>query len=255
MDVGFDGNVRCPSLADLVQLECLSGARAALEVTSGARYGQLFFEQGELVHAMTDRASGEAAALEILGWKTGHFGDADAVWPARRTIQLPWQELLLRAAQISDERAVAPSQDLARSTSRLVAVGGASRPAVFPSRMPPAPSAGATRGDCASATSAVTKNSGVTRRRESGRAARLDAHGHLLAGHGEPLDEFVDLAAYLHRLVTLIGDDLALGEFCELVWDRASSRVVVQAEQGGAYVALEAAKGADVAALRRQLED
>jgi hypothetical protein len=231
---GFDGKLRCPSLADLVQLECLSGARAAIEVSSNGRLGQLFFEQGALVHAKTEQSSGVMAALEILGWKTGTFGDSDGAWPTRRTIQLPWQELLLRAAQIADERLGPQSEDPVRSTSRLVRVAS-SRPPASPSVVP------------------STLLSVPSKKPEPVRAVRVDA-GELLASRGEQVEEFVDLSAYLHRLVMLIGSDLGLSDFRELVWDRESSRLTLQAGEASAYVAIEAPKGADTSAVRRELE-
>jgi hypothetical protein len=66
--------------------------------------------------------------------------------------------------------------------------------------------------------------------------------------------EFVDLAAYLKRLVGLIALDLGLQDFRELVWDRQATRLTLQALDDDSFIAIEAPRGGDTSALRRRLE-
>ena len=63
--------------------------------------------------------------------------------------------------------------------------------------------------------------------------------------------ELVDLSAYLMRLVALIGQDLGLGEFRELRWQRESSHIALCADAADSFIALEAANATDMGALRR----
>lgn len=233
---GFDGKLRCPSLADLVQLECLSGARAAIEVRSNGRVGRLFFDHGDLVHATTPNGVGEEAALEILSWSTGSFDDADVPWTGRRTIVSPWQQLVMRAAQAFDERGRGGPDDPARSASRLVALASV-RPPSAPSSIPPA------------FLSSVPPRPS----RDVVRGARVHDSGHVVASEG-PVSEFVDLAAYLKRLVTLIGEDLGVSDFRELVWDRQATRITLQARVDDTFLAIEAPRGSDTTSLRKRLE-
>ncbi len=100
---GFAGQLRRLTLADLVQLECLSGTRATIIVRSSGKVGQLHFDNGELVHSATGAIVGDAAALEILSWTSGTFALSDGPWPGRATVHQPWQHLLMTAAQRADE--------------------------------------------------------------------------------------------------------------------------------------------------------
>jgi hypothetical protein len=233
---GFDGKLRCPSLADLVQLECLSGARAAIEVNSNGRIGRLFFEHGDLVHATTPNAVGEEAALEILSWSTGSFGDAEVRWSGRRTITMPWQQLVMRAAQAVDERGRGALMVPARSGSHVVALSSL-RPPGLPSSIPP------------ELLSSVPPRPA----RELVRGARVHESGRVLSSEGQ-VGEFVELAAYLKRLIALIGEDLQLDEFRELVWDRQTTRLTLHTAAGNTFVAIEAPRTADTTALRQRLE-
>jgi hypothetical protein len=85
------------------------------------------------------------------------------------------------------------------------------------------------------------------------RAARVHESGLVLASEG-PVAELVDLAAYLKRLVMLIGEDLGLEDFRELVWDRQATRITLQATSGESFIAIEAPRGSDTSALRKRLE-
>lgn len=110
-DSGFEGQLKRAKLADLVQLECLSGAREAVAISSEGRRGHLFFEGGAVVHARTATHVGNAAALEILGWTRGTFGQSPLPWPGHHTITLTWQELLMRSGQTSEGSRVSTNPD------------------------------------------------------------------------------------------------------------------------------------------------
>src|SRR6185503_20275901 len=100
---GFRASLHGASLADLVQMECLSGRERVMRVCSGGEVGYLFFRGGQLVHAVSRRGVGETAALEILRWNDGTFEPCNAGWPERDSISSSWQNLLLIAAQHRDE--------------------------------------------------------------------------------------------------------------------------------------------------------
>jgi hypothetical protein len=106
---GFQARFKGASLADLVQMACLSGTKAVVRVTSGSKVGHLFFRGGALVHASVSALAGQApsltgepAAMEMLSWNWGTFEPAELEW-TRDTISASWQGLLMRAAQIMDE--------------------------------------------------------------------------------------------------------------------------------------------------------
>src|SRR5262245_55722498 len=88
--LGFDGQLRLESLADLIQLESGNRAHAAVSVRSEGRHGDLFFDAGQIVHAVTAGLVGEAAVYEMLGWAGGSFGQSSAEWPASPTVTSSW---------------------------------------------------------------------------------------------------------------------------------------------------------------------
>src|SRR5688572_27311273 len=102
-DSNHGTETRSASLSDLIQLECVSGAREAVLVTSAGRQGHLFFEGGAMIHARANDLLGDAAAFEIVSWKTGTFSASNLPWPLRPSITISWQALLIQAAQASDE--------------------------------------------------------------------------------------------------------------------------------------------------------
>jgi two-component system, OmpR family, response regulator TctD len=110
-DTSFSASLRRMTATDVVQLKCLARSTVALDFTlRDRRHGRLFVEDGEVVHAevnahsMTVNKEGVDAFREIIGWRGGRVEELNL--PAeRRTIQTPWQELLLDAVQRLDEEA------------------------------------------------------------------------------------------------------------------------------------------------------
>ena len=69
------------SLWDLVQMECLARSRLVVLVKGEGGIGYLYFDRGQIVHAITADRVGEQAALEILAWTNGSFQPCDRPWP------------------------------------------------------------------------------------------------------------------------------------------------------------------------------
>lgn len=99
---GFRG-VQSKSLVDIIQLECLSQSSSVLKITNAGREGKIWVQNGELIDAMTNTLSGEAAFKEIFGWKTGSFEILPPEPNRTRTIFNSYQGLLLDSAQAFDE--------------------------------------------------------------------------------------------------------------------------------------------------------
>lgn len=101
-DSGFRG-VQSKSLADIIQLECISQSSSVLRITNGDLTGRIWIQDGELIDAHTGDANGEAAVRKILGWRAGTF-EMLPCEPARaRSIFKSYSGLLLEFAQALDE--------------------------------------------------------------------------------------------------------------------------------------------------------
>jgi len=103
-DTGFRG-IQSKSLLDIIQMECLTRTSTVLRITRGPLVAKLWIQDGELLDAECEGASGEAAFHRLLGWKTGAFENLPAEPNRRRTIQKPVNALLLESAQTLDETA------------------------------------------------------------------------------------------------------------------------------------------------------
>lgn len=106
---GFRG-VQSKSLVDLIQLECLAQGTSVLQIVNGAVEGRIWIHQGDVIDAAVSDVTGEAAFLEILGWKAGSFQmlPGDPAHP--RTIFASAQALLLNSAQAQDEAGAADDE-------------------------------------------------------------------------------------------------------------------------------------------------
>lgn len=226
---GFRAHLNGASLADLVQMECLSGRERVIRISSDGDVGYLYFRGGQIVHAVSRRGIGETAALEILRWNDGTFEACNAGWPDRDSITCNWQNLLLLAAQHRDES----------GRHNLVAFpGAAARSAQRPSSTPPPPS--------------VNSDSSPPMLAQVRAAVRIDANGTIVTSKGAA-DELSQVAAYASRLAELIGDGLGMSGLRSVEVLQPSTRTLICREKSGTTLALTAAPDADLTQVRERL--
>ena len=103
-DTGFRG-IQSKSLMDIIQMECFARTSTVLRITRGPLVAKLWIQDGELLDAECEGATGEAAIYRLLAWKTGAFENLPAEPNRPRTIHKPVNALLLESAQTLDERA------------------------------------------------------------------------------------------------------------------------------------------------------
>ena len=229
---GFQARIKGANLADLVQMECLAGSKRVVRVTSGDQVGYLFFRTGHLAHALARSLTGEAAALEMLGWDEGTFEPAERDWPARDSITCNWQSLLLRAAQARDEK----------DAGSVVALHADGRPKTRPGPLP--------IGESIEFDVTPIKVAGHMLRSEDFQLfLRMNRDGALVASHGGTQD-FADIAAYAIRLAQLIGDGLGIERFVAMECAFKEGRCFILLEDGGDVVALKPKAQTDVSSLR-----
>lgn len=113
-NVGFSGAIVVQTLPDVIQLYALSNATGALRVTCGERSGVVWFERGMIPHAESTSAAGTKsvgpeAFYEILSWSGGTFSMHGNEIAPRRSIEVPWMELVMEGCRLADERSSARS--------------------------------------------------------------------------------------------------------------------------------------------------
>jgi uncharacterized protein DUF4388 len=239
---GFHGQIEGASLSDLVQMECLAGSRGVVRVASGNNVGHLFFRDGSVVHALAGVLTGETAALEMLWWNEGTFQCVEREWPVKDSISCTWQSLLLRAAQMHDERVAGmhggnqvQSVVAIRSDARSRAKTGHEVMDTVEFDVTPIDVAGHT-----------------LRSEDFDLILRLSPTGAVAVNRGATQD-FADIVAYACRLSELIGMLLGVERFVAMECTFKSGRCFIVLEEDGQVVALGPRASVDVATIRELL--
>jgi hypothetical protein len=102
--VELKGKLSEMGLSDIVQVACKGKNQACLIVQSRGQEGSLFFEDGQIVHAILDSQEGEEVIYELLTWEDGAFEIKQKMPPPKRTITASWQSLLLEGMRRLDEQ-------------------------------------------------------------------------------------------------------------------------------------------------------
>ena len=102
----FVGQVIDLQLVDIIQIGCLGKFTMAIHVSRGDDDGDIFIEDGDIVHAEVANLEGEEALYTVLGWKEGKFVSKTGMTPPKKTISARWEHLLLEGMKRSDDAAV-----------------------------------------------------------------------------------------------------------------------------------------------------
>jgi hypothetical protein len=228
---GFQAQINGATLNDLVQMECLSGVKGVIRVSSANHVGHFYFRDGALVHAATRSIIGEAAALEILSWNEGTFEPVDREWPPKESITCTWQSLVLRAVQLRDERqaqrVISLREDGRRKEAGTVNIGEIMELHATPLEI----------------------GGHVFRSEDFEIILRLGAGGTIVLNQGGTQD-FADVVAYACRLTELIGTPLGIDRFAAMECVFKTGRYFVILEPNGDVVALRPRPAADSASIR-----
>lgn len=100
---GFEGRISDFQLSDLIQMNCLGRLTNSLHVQKDNQKGMIFFEDGNIVHAVVDDVEGEEAFYEIMSWEGGSFSVDKKTKCPEETILKGWQTMLLEALRRADE--------------------------------------------------------------------------------------------------------------------------------------------------------
>jgi CheY-like chemotaxis protein len=100
---GFRGVLRRVGLQDVIQMECLARNSSVVEISDGRQPGEIWIEEGRIVHAQLGPISGEEAFNHLLLLRGGHFNLKPYTAPPAHTIEGQWEFLLMEAAQKRDE--------------------------------------------------------------------------------------------------------------------------------------------------------
>jgi hypothetical protein len=238
-DDGFRVSLEGATLPDFVQMECLAMSNRVFRITSGHRIGYLFFNKGQMVHALSGDHVGEPAALEILKWRDGSVEPCNVGWPDAPTIRSTWQNLLLLSAQARDESG--RHKLVSFPSTRAATANGTLRSDTTKLAKKEDPSMNAPPSSQSQSLSLAQFQAFV----------RLDPAGNVVSAKGES-EELAPVAAYTARLAELIGNMLGMEGFSSFECGFAKDRVFLHRERSGNLVALKVPADAEVGALRER---
>ncbi len=101
--MGMQGNLLDMAIADLIQHNCQDHKTAQLKIDHSGRQAILFFEDGNISHAILGNQTGEDVIYEILKWEEGTFDLETGIKPPRTSITRSWPGLLMEGARRLDE--------------------------------------------------------------------------------------------------------------------------------------------------------
>src|SRR5512138_1721595 len=93
-ETGFKGAVSGLPLSDVIQLKAHNLYSGCILVEYGSRRGEIYFQDGEVVHAEQGERAGDEAFYAIMTWPGGRFDFQDDVMPNRRSIEVRLTHLL-----------------------------------------------------------------------------------------------------------------------------------------------------------------
>ncbi len=100
---GFAGTLKNIQIDDLIQMCCLSMATISIRVAQDSQQGVIYIRDGEVVHAVCGKTTGEEAFYQILGWASGRFETIDECYEGDDTVNKSHEFLLMEAARRNDE--------------------------------------------------------------------------------------------------------------------------------------------------------
>jgi len=97
------GQLQDMAVADIIQHNCQDRKTARVSLKNSGQKAQLFFKNGNVVHATSDGLEGEQVVFHVMHWEKGSFDLKSDVEPPAFTITRNWTSLLLEGARLLDE--------------------------------------------------------------------------------------------------------------------------------------------------------
>ena len=99
----FAGEMQGIQVEDIIQLNCIARLNNKVHISDGNKEGVLYFEDGQLVHAVSNGYEGEEAVREMLTFTGGSFRTEKSVTSPVKTIEKKWEQVLLNGLVDLDE--------------------------------------------------------------------------------------------------------------------------------------------------------
>jgi len=118
------GDLKDLKLPSLIQLNCMERNTAKLTIEHGLKYGFIYFENGQVVHAEFDPDIGEEAVSRLIGLYSGKFKVESGIRAPVKSIKKHWNNLLLDSLHKVDIDEQGSDREYAHLFERLFTVRG-----------------------------------------------------------------------------------------------------------------------------------
>jgi hypothetical protein len=103
MAQGFRGNLAQLALLDILRMLSSGNRTGKLEISYAGKTGELYMENGNIVHAVTGTQLGESGVYSLVGWLEGDFIFTPGVPSPEISIDTVTEQLLLEAARQAEQ--------------------------------------------------------------------------------------------------------------------------------------------------------
>jgi len=125
------GNLRDLRLPNLIQLNCMEKNTSKLTIEYAGKYGFVYFQDGNVVHAELDPDVGEEALFKMLALQEGKFRVENNVRPPVISINIPWNSLLLKGLHHLDTLEISAESKNLHLLSMLMNIKGVRNTAII----------------------------------------------------------------------------------------------------------------------------
>lgn len=113
----FTGDLSQIRFLDILNLLILEGKTGKVTLKKGGTLGEIFVENGRIIHGAAESSYGEEAVYLMMTWMIGKFSYTPDVLPDSKTINTPTEQILSEGVQWAQEwdriQKAIPSTDIA----------------------------------------------------------------------------------------------------------------------------------------------
>ena len=96
------GNLEILQITNLLQSIHMGAMSGRLRIKRAAAYADIFFNEGEIVHAEGSRAQGYECVLQVICWQDGEFHFEPKLKTDEQTVNCPLEQLILEGCLLLD---------------------------------------------------------------------------------------------------------------------------------------------------------
>ena len=125
------GDLKDLRLPSLIQLNCMERNTAKMTIEYGNKYGFIYFDDGQVVHAEFDPEMGEKAIFRLLTLEEGKFKVESGIRAPIKSINTSWNNLLLEGLHKIDASVESDDQKFRYLLEKIFTVRGVESAELF----------------------------------------------------------------------------------------------------------------------------